>query len=116
MRNYLVAIHELSLQNQGRPVSTGNLASLLNVTPGTATSMMKQLRNAGLLTYKPYRGVEITAEGRRLATKVTKRRDTLKQFLIETLKLGHSQAHNEAILLEPLASERLISQIEKRAN
>jgi len=115
MRNYLVAVHEVSRQNPGLPVSTGILASLLEVTPGTVTSMMKQLSDAGLLTRKPYRGVEITAEGKRLAGKVVKRREVLKHFLAETLEIPHEQAYDEATKLEPLASERLISHIEKRA-
>ena len=116
MRNYLVAVHELSLQNRGRSVSTGNLAAFLKVTPGTVTSMMKQLSDVGLLKHKPYRGVEITAEGKRLANKINKRRDILKRFLVETLKMANDHAQAEAINLEPQTSDRLISQIEKRTD
>ena len=116
MRNYLVAVHEISQQNNGLPVSTGSLAEQLEVTPGTVTSMMKQLSDAGLLTHKPYRGVEMTQEGKRLATKVKKRREVLQQFLIETLKMTNELAHDEAAKIEPLASEHLISQIEKRVS
>lgn len=116
MRNYLVAVLELSQQNRGQPVSTGSLASFLEVTPGTVTSMMKQLSDAGLLKHKPYRGVEITTEGKRLANKITKRRDILKRFLIETLKIANDHAQIEAIKIEPQTSDRLISQIEKRVD
>ena len=116
MRSYLIAIHELSLQTKNQHVSTGRLASLLGVTPGTVTSMVKHLRNAGLVEYQPYRGVEFTAEGKRIAGKFAKRRDLLKQFFIETLKLPQDHAHQEASRLESFASDRLISHIEKRAN
>lgn len=116
MRNYLVAVHEISQQNDGLPVSTGSLAELLEVTPGTVTSMMKQLSDAGLLTHKPYRGVEITPEGKRLVGKVKKRREILQQFLIETLEMADEHAHDEAANIEPLASDRLITHIEKRVS
>ena len=49
----------------------GHLASALNVTPGTATTMVKTLAESGLVEYEPYAGVALTKAGQKLAALVT---------------------------------------------
>ena len=56
VENYLKAIHHLSADVEG-PVAVGQIASELQVTPGTVTTMMKHLGGRGLVTYTPRRGV-----------------------------------------------------------
>ena len=43
--------------------TTGRLAVALDVSPGTVTSMLKALSEAGLATYTPYEGVRLTDSG-----------------------------------------------------
>src|SRR6476646_5924836 len=44
---------------------TGVLAERLGLSPGTVTTTVKRLADRGLVDHKPYRGVELTADGRR---------------------------------------------------
>src|SRR5260370_21756162 len=45
----------------------GQVAAALNVTPGTATTMVKALAESGLAEYEPYSGVRLTPAGEKLA-------------------------------------------------
>jgi DtxR family Mn-dependent transcriptional regulator len=65
VENYLKAIYhgQAQLAKDARLVSMGQVASALNVTPGTATTMVKALAESGLAEYEPYSGVRLTAAG-----------------------------------------------------
>ena len=41
-------------------VTMGQIASALDVAPGTVTAMVKSLEKVGLVVYEPYSGVELT--------------------------------------------------------
>ena len=49
------------------------LAAALAVVPGTATTMVKGLAAAGLVSHRPRYGVQLTAGGRRVALGVLRR-------------------------------------------
>ena len=42
----------------------GHLAASMHVVPGTATTMVKALADAGLARYEPYVGVRLTRPAR----------------------------------------------------
>jgi len=75
VENYLKAIYigTNSLDPPQRLLPMGQLASALNVTPGTATTMVKTLAESGLVEYEPYAGVALTKAGEKLAALVTRR-------------------------------------------
>jgi len=63
VENYL---KQLYLEQQHAPnelVSMGKLAAAMNVVPGTATSMIKTLAEAGLVEYEPRGGTRLTRGG-----------------------------------------------------
>ena len=70
----------------------GQVAEALGVVPGTATTMMKALADAGLVTYAPRVGVQLTFAGRELALHVLRRHRLLEQFLVEVLGFDWSGA------------------------
>ena len=69
VENYLKAIYMAqSAESDGsRLVPMGQLADLLGVVPGTTTTMVKTLAEAGLVAYEPYSGVRLTTAGQKLA-------------------------------------------------
>lgn len=75
VENYLKGIYhaQAALTCSTDLVSMGQLASSLGVVPGTATTMVKALAEAGLVHYEPYAGVRLTPAGEKLAALVLRR-------------------------------------------
>ena len=89
---------------------TGDLAGALGVSPGTATTAVKKLAERGLVTHKPYRGVELTRTGRRLAIAAIRRHRIVERFLADML----GYAWNEADRLAGDFEHELPQEVEDR--
>src|SRR5438093_2447451 len=113
VENYLKAIYQgqSSLARDERLVSMGHVAAALGVTPGTATTMVKALAEAGLAEYEPYSGVRLTAAGEKLAALVLRRHRLVELFLVQVMDMSWDEVHDEAEQLEHVVSERLIDRI-----
>ena len=66
IENYAKAIYALEERGDGA-VTTNALAERLHVTPASASSMVKKLDELGFVTHVPYKGVQLTEDGRRVA-------------------------------------------------
>lgn len=113
VEDYLKAIWLEEQRRPGQRVSTGLVAGALDVTPGTATAMMKTLSDSGLLTYEPYAGVRLTPAGTQLAMHVLRRHRLVELFLVEVMGMSWSEVHGEAEVLEHAVSDRLIERIDE---
>ena len=106
VEDYAKAI--FSLESRGdEPVSTNALAERLGITPGSVSAMLKKLDELGLITHVPYRGVRLTADGRRLALEVIRHHRLLESFLADALGMPWDRVHAEAEILEHVLSEEL---------
>src|ERR1700689_3832626 len=90
-----------------QPVSTNALAERLGITPGSVSAMLKRLDELGLITHLPYRGVRLTADGRRIALEVIRHHRLLESYLAEALGMPWDRVHDEAEVLEHVLSEDL---------
>jgi len=111
-RETLKAIYRLTSAPGGGHTAahTGDLAEALGVSPGTMTSTVKRLADRGLLDHTPYRGVELTAAGRRTAVAVIRRHRIVERFLADML----GYAWNEADRLAPVFEHQLPQEVEDR--
>lgn len=112
VENYLKAILQIQLKQDSSCVSPGALASRMGVAPGSVTSMLKTLSEAGLADYVPYEGVTLSEAGRHLALRVLRRHRLIELFLIDTLEMTWDQVHEEAEVLEHAVSDVLIDRID----
>lgn len=113
VENYLKTIFLAQSQlPDERLVPMGQLASALNVVPGTATTMVKTLSDSGLVHYEPYMGVRLTAAGEKLASRVLRRHRLIELFLVKVLDMSWTDVHDEAERLEHAVSEQLIDRID----
>ena len=114
VENYVKTIALIAGRDHGSSgrVGTGELATALNVSPGTVTGMLKTLSEASLATYTPYEGALLTPTGQQLAMKVIRRHRLLELFLVQTLNMPWDEVHAEAEHMEHAASERLIDRID----
>lgn len=115
VENYLKAIYhgQVTLAAGARLVPMGQVAAALGVTPGTATTMVKALAEAGLVEYEPYSGVRLTAHGEKLAALVLRRHRLVELFLVQVMGMSWDEVHEDAEQLEHVVSDRLIERIDE---
>ena len=111
IQHYLRAIYKLA-QGEG-PVSVSALARAQSVSPASASAMVKKLAVLGLAEHAPYRGVELTRAGERVALEVIRHHRLLELYLAETLGLDVEHVHDEADRLEHAISEELEERIDQ---
>ena len=98
------------LTRDGSEAQTGDLAEALSVTPGTITGAVKRLAERGIVDHRPYRGVELTATGRRMAVATIRRHRIVERFLADML----GYAWNEADRLAATFEHWLPAEVEQR--
>lgn len=103
--DYLKAV--LMLEGRGERATTSALAAHLDVADASVTDMVKKLSSKKLLRYRPYRGVELTGEGHRLAIKMMRRHRLWEMFLTTFLGYTWDEVHDEAERLEHVTSEKM---------
>jgi DtxR family Mn-dependent transcriptional regulator len=106
VEDYAKAIYVLETRGS-EPVSTTALADRLNVTAGSVSAMLKRLAELDLVAHTPYRGVRLTADGRRMALEVIRHHRLLELFLAEVLEMPWDRVHQEAEVLEHVLSTEL---------
>ena len=109
VEDYLKAIYQLS--PEGRPASTSEIAHLLALSPPSVTGMVKRLSEHGLLEHVPYRGVQLTGEGRRAALRMIRRHRLIEAYLVEFLGYSWDLVHEEAERLEHAVSDTMVERM-----
>lgn len=113
VEDYIKHIYLVAEKRSSAEVSMGQVAEALGVVPGTATTMVKALSDAGLVEYAPRVGVQLTVPGRKLALHVLRRHRLIEQFLVEVLGFDWSEVHDEAEQLEHVISDLLLERIDR---
>lgn len=98
MEDYLEAIFDLD-QAQ-KVVRVKDIARRMGVKMPTVTSMLKTLDDRGLVQYRKYEYVDLTAAGRRVGKEMRRRHGLLANFLTEILKVDPATADEEACRME----------------
>lgn len=112
VEDYIKHIYLITQKHESPNAQMGQLADSVNVVPGTATTMVKALSDAGLVEYAPRVGVQLTVPGRKLALHVLRRHRLIEQFLVEVLGYDWSEVHDEAEQLEHVISDLLLERID----
>jgi DtxR family Mn-dependent transcriptional regulator len=102
MEQYLQTICKLG--GEQSPVALSALADRLGVSSVSANEMIKKLVARGLVTYEPYKGVTLTAEGQIQALRVIRRHRLWERFLADVLGIPWDRVHEEACQLEHATS------------
>jgi DtxR family transcriptional regulator, Mn-dependent transcriptional regulator len=109
-QDYLKAVWKL--QRTGE-MSTTALADALQVSPASATAMLKKLATLGLVVHERYHGATLTPTGERMALEVVRHHRLLELYLMEALGLSWDQVHEEAERLEHHLSDELEARIDR---
>ena len=111
IQHYLRELYKLG-QADAR-VSVTALARAQHVSPASASAMVKKLAALGLAEHAPYRGIELTSAGERVALEVIRHHRLLELYLAETLGVAVDDVHEEADKLEHAISEELEARIDR---
>jgi DtxR family transcriptional regulator, Mn-dependent transcriptional regulator len=111
MQDYVKEIYKLRLE--GKRATTSAIAERMGVRPPSVTAMLKRLSALGLAEHAPYRGVELTPAGERVALEVIRHHRLLELYLAQALGLSLDEVHSEADRLEHALSEELEARIDR---
>lgn len=100
--DYVEAVMQITADH-GRARVT-DLARLMGVTHVTVNRIIARLVREGLVENRPYKPVELTAKGRRLAARIQARHETVLAFLV-AIGVPPKQAEIDAEGLEHHASD-----------
>jgi DtxR family Mn-dependent transcriptional regulator len=106
VQDYAKAIWSIA-QRGDEPVSTSAIADRLEVSPASASAMVKRLEALGLVTREPYHGVRLTASGQRVALEVLRHHRLLELYFVEALGMSWDRVHEEAEVMEHAISPEL---------
>ncbi len=110
VEDYLKAIYRLSLA-AGGPAATTDIARGLELSAPSVSGMIKRLAEQGLVRHSPYRGVELTSEGRLIALRMLRRHRIIESYLVDRLGYDWDTVHEEAERLEHAVSDELIDRM-----
>ena len=111
MQDYVKEIYKLRLE--GKRATTSAIAERRGGRPPSVTAMVKRLSALGLAEHAPYRGVELTPAGERVALEIIRHHRLLELYLTQALGLSLDEVHSEADRLEHALSEELEARIDR---
>jgi DtxR family Mn-dependent transcriptional regulator len=112
VEQYIKTIYQEADLTVGTLVQMKRIAEAMEVTPGTATSMVKHLHGRGLVDYQPRRGVSLTDDGRRLALLMLRRHRLIETFLEQVMGYDWAEVHDDAERLEHAVSDRFVKRLD----
>lgn len=95
----------------GGSAATGDIARELGVTAPSVTGMLVRMKGLGLVNYQPYKGAELTEQGRREVMRLLRRHRVLETFMIEHLGFGWDEVHVEAERMEHAMSDEFTDRL-----
>lgn len=111
VEDYLKVIYHLT--DGGEPASTTAIAEALDIAAPSVSGMIKRLAESGLVEHLPYRGVTLTAVGRKAALRMLRRHRVMETYLVSCLGYTWDNVHDEAEKLEHAVSEDLIERMSR---
>ncbi|WP_222919897.1 metal-dependent transcriptional regulator [Natrinema sp. SYSU A 869] len=105
---YLLVCY-LAARDGGEPVSPGYVADELERSPAVATETLQRLETQGYLTYEPYEGATLTAQGRETAADLYETYVVLSAFFNDVLGLAEPEREAMALAgnVSSLVTERV---------
>jgi DtxR family transcriptional regulator, Mn-dependent transcriptional regulator len=114
VEDFLKAVYSETITGEADRATTTALAGILDILPPSVTDMARRLSDAGLVDYRPYRGVSLTDAGREIALKIIRRHRLIELYLVQRLGYALHEVHHEAENLEHAVSDRFIEAIAEK--
>jgi len=109
---YLKRMFEIHSEEPSAIVKTSKLADSMGVSAASTTEMIQRLAGRDLVTYIPYKGSRLTAEGFCIAGKI-KRRQLLLELLLTNVIGYEGDVSSIACEMEHAVNDELESSLDK---
>lgn len=109
--NYLKAL--LHLVNEQGEISVTELSKKLKIASPTANSMIKKLAVKGLVNYKKYKPLSLTAKGKKRAALIIRKHRLTEMFLVEKMNFGWEEVHPIAEQIEHVDSDLFFNRMDE---
>lgn len=114
MQDYLAEAYRIAYYQPDNPfISTSALAEAKGVSAPAVTRMVQRLKEAGYLEHEPYRGISLTPKGEREALTNIRRHRLVEVFLVDVMKFGWHEVHDEADALGEVVSDRIVERMDQ---
>jgi DtxR family transcriptional regulator, Mn-dependent transcriptional regulator len=119
LADYLEAIYFLAtpigeygpLARDEAPVPAVRVAEMLEVTPPTASEMMKRLEAEGHITRGPRKAPVLTSKGRREAERIVRNHRIIERFLTDFMGYTPAESHVHADEMGDAFSDEMIERL-----
>lgn len=108
-QKYLEVIHDLEATE--KVARAKDIAERLGVQRGSVTGALKGLEEKGLIHYRPYSYIRLTAAGRRIAREIAHRHAVLKDFLLNVLQVDPQTAERTACRMEHVIDRKTVERL-----
>ena len=109
--NYLKSIFNLLTENNSTQINTNLIAEDLATKASSVTEMIKKLSDKKLVSYKKYKGSNLTKEGQKIAVQVIRKHRLWETFLVDKLNFKWNEVHEIAEQLEHINSTLLTNKL-----
>jgi DtxR family transcriptional regulator, Mn-dependent transcriptional regulator len=96
--DYLETIFHI--ESEGNVPTTTEIAKHLKISHASVSENIKKLAKEGLLDHLPYKGVRLTAKGKKIAIDIVRRHRLSERFLTDKLGVKWEEVHEEAHKME----------------
>ncbi|MEA1903115.1 MAG: metal-dependent transcriptional regulator [Actinomycetota bacterium] len=108
---YLITVARAGEDGRSGPVPVADIARRLSVSVTSAHQMVRKLADRELVTYEPYRGVQLSGTGCHVADRVLRTRRLWATFLADHLGFSPGEADEQACELEHVTSADTAEQL-----
>lgn len=109
IQEYIEGIYRLQCE-VGR-VATNEVARYMDVSPASASIMLKRLAEMNLVEHTPYRGIVLTEEGKKLAHELLRTHRLTERLLTDVIGLPWNDVHDAACKLEHYIAPEIVDKI-----
>lgn len=111
--DYIKTIYELTVQRKQDIVKTNEISDTFGFTDQSVNEMIKKLVTKKLVKFIPYKGVQLTKNGIKEATRLIRFHRIWEVFLTDKLSYAWEDVHEDAERLEHASSETLINKLDE---
>lgn len=109
LEDYIEAIFNLA--GESNVARSKDIAKVLCVSRSSVTGALQVLKKRGLVNYKPYDYVTLTAPGQAAAAEVARKHNILKSFFINVLGVEKNTAQQAACRAEHTLGQDVIARL-----
>ena len=109
--NYLKAL--LALADEEGRATISQLGQALGVSTPSVNSMVRKLSERGLIDYRKYQPLRLTADGRKAAALVVRKHRLTEMFLVDIMGFGWEEVHSIAEQIEHVDSPAFFNRMDK---